>query len=280
MKKLIVMLLAAAGIIFLQGCDNLPGNNEENNSSTGRLVIKVTDDPFNINLVESATVTISKIEIRESGEGEDSTFILVNNNPVTMNLLDLRNGVMEELADLELPRGKYDLICLYVTKAELTITGQPEPFKVKVPGGSQTGIKIFIRPLLEVEGGLTSELLLDFDLSSSFVMLGNAENKHGITGFNFKPTIRAVNLSSAGRVEGTVTDTASMGLNNVKVWLTKDSLVATTYTDSTGAYSLVGILAGTYSIHAYKDNYGSADISELKVVSNNKTIQNFVLVPE
>ena len=43
---------------------------------------------------------------------------------------------------------------------------------MKVPSGEQTGIKVFIDPGIHVEGGISAELLLDFDLSKSFVMRG------------------------------------------------------------------------------------------------------------
>ena len=67
-----------------------------------------------------------------------------------------------------------------------------------------------------VDGGLTSELLLDFDLSKSFVMRGNLDKPSGIIGFIFKPVIKAVNNTTAGRLEGLVTDTAKIKIKEIK----------------------------------------------------------------
>ncbi|NMC41941.1 MAG: DUF4382 domain-containing protein [Bacteroidales bacterium] len=201
MKKIFV--LAGAVALLVSACtktENVPG----------RLVVKVTDDPFNISYVESATVTITKIELKRAGHNfspGDNPFIVLSEDTITFDLINLRNGITEKLLDMEIPAGTYDQLRLYVDNAGLKIREHHSPFHCKVPGGPRTGIKIFIRPALMVEGGLTSELLLDFDLSRSFVMLGNLNHHMGVNGFIFKPVIRAVNNSSAGRVEGFVSDT-------------------------------------------------------------------------
>ena len=170
-------------------------------------MVKVTDDPFNINFVESATVTINKIEIGNAGPNDTSAFIVLSKDTVTFDLMQLRNGITQELINLDIPQGNYDMIRLYVTQASLKIKDQPVEYKVKVPSGSQTGIKILIAPSLTIEGGLTSELILDFDLARSFVMRGNMSHSAGVNGFIFKPVIKAINNSTAGRIEGVVTDT-------------------------------------------------------------------------
>ena len=56
MKKILFPVLVA--IILFSACTRT-------DDGPGKLVIKVTDDPFNISFVESATVKISKVEIRK-----------------------------------------------------------------------------------------------------------------------------------------------------------------------------------------------------------------------
>ena len=273
MKKAISTFVAGAFIILMSACT------KTETSDTGRLVVKVTDDPFNISYVESATVTITKIEIRKICDciPDGSPFIVISEDPVIIDLIDLRNGVVEELADLEIPAGEYDLVRLYVDEASLKLFDIASPFKVKVPGGQQTGIKVFMSPVLRVEGGLTSELLLDFDLSRSFVMRGNLHHSAGVNGFIFKPCIRATNLSTAGRIEGMVTDTVNVKIENAKVWVEQDTVVATAFTDASGYYAFIGIPAGTYSILATKENYDTVEYAGIKVIEGNRTIQNFAL---
>ena len=272
MKKLFFAIIAAVLIIFNSGC------NKTNDNGPGRLVINVTDSPFPINFVEYATVTISKVEIRkaEDCDCDENPFLVVLEDTITFNLLELRNGIVEKLLDIEVPQGKYDLIRLYVDQASLKIRDR-DRFNVKVPSGHQTGIKMFIKPGLTVEGGLTSELLLDFDLSRSFVMRGNLNHTAGINGFIFKPVIRAINCSTAGRIEGMVTDAAKVKIKNASVWVKQDTVVATTIGDTLGHYAIIGLPAGTYSVFAAKENYDTVGFNGVKVVEGNRTVQNFIL---
>jgi hypothetical protein len=272
MKKLLFTILAA--VIIFSGCNK---TETTTGGGPGRLSVKITDDPFNINFVESATVTITKVEIRKAGENDENPFIVLSENPVTIDLFQLRNGITEELVNLELPQGSYDLIRLYVEEASLRIKDQPNAYNLKVPGGKQTGIKVFITPVLIVEGGLTTELLLDFDLSRSFVMRGNMQHAAGVNGFIFKPCIRATNNSTAGRIEGFVKDTSLVKIINAKVWVQKDTVITSAFTDTSGHYVFIGVPAGTYSMFATQENYDTVGFTGIKVYQANKTIQDFIL---
>jgi hypothetical protein len=270
MKNLISTLIAAA--LILTGCSKVQDNN-----SLGKLVVKVTDDPFRIDYITSATVKITKIEARKTGVQDGNPFIVLSTDTLSFDLIKLRNGVTSELVNLDVPQGNYDLIRLYVDEAGLKIKDQSAEYKVKVPSGQQTGIKVFIKPLLRVDGGLTSELLLDFDLSKSFVLRGNLNHSAGINGFIFKPVIRAVNNTTAGRLEGMVTDTAKVKIKEASVWVKQDTIVANAIADTLGHYAIIGIPAGTYSVFAAKTNYDTVKVDGVKIVEGNRTMLNFVL---
>jgi uncharacterized repeat protein (TIGR02059 family) len=271
MKKLIFAIIAVTAI--LAGCNK--SDLATTKGGPGRLSVKITDDPFNINSVESATVTITKIEIRKAGANDGDPFIELLIDPVTIDLFQLRNGITEELVDLEVPQGDYDLVRLYVDDANLKIKEIAEPFRMKVPSGEQTGIKVFIEPGIHVEGGISAELLLDFDLSKSFVMRG----KMAHNGFIFKPCIRASNNSTAGRIEGYVKDAANVTIEEAKVFAIHGTDTVTTLTAADGFYALVGLPADTYSMFATKNNFDTANIESIVVIPGNRVVNNFVLVP-
>lgn len=273
MKKIIFTILSVALIGFITSC-----NKSSEESGTGQLAIKVTDAPFPIDMVESASVTITKVEIRKAGDGisDSNPFIVLLEDTLTFNLIELRNGVVDELLKMEIPEGKYNLLRLYVEEATLKIK-DGDTYKVKVPSGQQTGIKIFVKPDFSVTGGLTTELLLDFDLSRSFQMIGSFNNPRGINGFHFKPVIRAVNNSTAGRIIGTVADTSLVKLANAQVWVMQDTVIAETFTDSLGHYGLIGLPAGEYSLFATKENYDTVSYTGVKVVTGNMTLKDFML---
>jgi hypothetical protein len=272
MKKLFFTLFTATLVLIFTGCSKTTDN------GNGRLVVKITDAPFPVDIIKSAEVTITKIEIRKAGDGicDSISFLALWEGSTTFNLLNLRNGVVEDLLDLEIPAGEYNLIRLYVDEASLKVK-DGDNFSLKVPSGQQTGIKVFIRPGLVVTGGLTSELLLDFDLSRSFVMRGNMDSPAGIKGFIFKPVIRAVNNSTAGRLEGKVTDKTNAKIKEASIIVKQDTVVASAIADTMGYYAIIGLPSGTYSVLAAKANFDTVKVDGVKIVEGNRTILNFIL---
>ena len=271
MKKKTAVLLAAALMLIAGGCNETRTGND-----MGRVVLKVTDAPFDIGNIESALVTITKIELRKAGDGisDGNPFILLSEDTITLDLIDLRNGVTETLLDMEIPTGTYDLVRLYVDEAGLKLKDSEEIHRVKVPSGSQTGIKIFLRPALEVSEGNLEEVLLDIDLSRSFIIRGNPMHNNG---FIFKPVIRAANMAKAGCIRGMVTDTAGVKIKEAAVWVEKDTVLATAFTDTLGYYAIIGVPAGEWSVSATKDGYDTVRYDGVVVIAGNKTLQNFEL---
>ena len=165
--RLLIALFVGILIIGFTGCQK---DDNFNSKTSGRLIINVTDDPFPIDFIEEASVVITRVEVRKVGEDEGYPFLTLFEDTIEFNLLDLRNGVMAELLDMEVPAGEYDLVRLYVDHATIAIK-EGETYEMKVPSGAQTGIKIFIDPALRVKGGLTAELLLDFNLEKGDLRL-------------------------------------------------------------------------------------------------------------
>ena len=108
-------------------------------------------------------------------------------------------------------------------------------------------------------------------------MKGNMDSPAGIKGFIFKPVIRAVNNSTAGRLEGSVTDTAKVKIIAASIWVKQDTIVASAIADTLGHYTIIGLPAGTYSVLAAKENYDTVKVDGVKIVEGNRTIMNFIL---
>ena len=258
----------------------------------GRLSIKLTDAPFPHDLVAEANVTIFKIDARYKGDVEiddsdtedngssvesdddDSSFVVLMENEVSVNLLDLTNGITENLLDADVPVGSYDLVRVYVTGVNVVLTNGTT-YDLKVPSGSQSGIKIFIAPELVVSGGLSADLLLDFDVSRSFVAKGGTKDLASITGFNFKPVIKASNLSTAGTLAGIITEISeevSVGIEGVQVSVFDgDTQITSTFTDADGRYMIMGLEAGSYTVEIEKEGYGLQTFSDIEINAANKT---------
>jgi hypothetical protein len=276
--KLILGILSVLGILFATACQDMDNTNDQQ----GNLVIKLTDAPFPIDMIEAATVNITKVEIRKRSEGneEEYPFITVLGESMEFNLLDLRNGITADLVDTVIEAGNYDLIRVYVDQAGIVVIGE-EPYNLKVPSGPQTGIKIFVEPSLRVVGGLTTEVLLDFNVEKSFILKGNMDSPAGIKGFNFKPVIRAVNNTTAGTVDGMVmnSDTAlEFAYVLMEQVVEQDTFeITSASTDEAGYYAMPGIPAGFYNMSATLAGFDTVTFEGVEVVEGNLTVQNFVL---
>lgn len=276
MKKAIAFILTLAMYVFvLQSCSNDSVTAPESGVNVGILQLKITDTPFPFDQVEEANVTINKLEVRSKSESDDDAFEVVFEDEIELNLLNLRNGVTEDLPDALLGVGSYDLVRIYISEASVLMK-DGKLYELKVPSGAQTGIKLFVNPEIQVQGGLTAELLLDFDLSESFVVQGNIESPNG---FLFKPVIRAVNNSLAGIINGTITD-GNDPLEGVLVTVTLEGKSATAITDSDGYYQILGLREGNYAVTAKLEGYINGEAGKLlEVVPNEVSEQNFILVP-
>lgn len=281
--KLILMLGLIVG--FAVSCTN-DEDLSKNPDGKGTVSFLVTDAPFPTDLVAEANVTIDKIEIRKAdeSEGEDSegsTFVIVSEETMEFNLLDLRNGVTAELTNVELDAGSYDQIRLHVVDASVVLSDEASTtFDLKIPSGSSSGLKIKIKDGLIVQDGGFSTVLLDFDVSQSFVVQGNPLTNAGIKGFIFKPVIRAVVEEATGSIEGHITVGDSLAIGNATVeFYEMDSLITSALTDSTGFYAAIGLSLGVYDLKVLADGYGEEEEEDVAVTSTNAVVVDFDLIP-
>lgn len=256
----------ALSALFVWSCSH----HDEMQDGNGKIKVSVTDAPFSINLIEEAKITISKIEVRHKDSVGGNSFEVVYEGAAELNIADLKNGIVEELSDAEVPAGSYDLVRIYVDNASVKLVNGLS-YDLKVPSGAQSGLKVFVTPEINVQGGLTTELLLDFELSKSFVAKGNPKYLDDVKGFNFKPVIRAINNSFAGRVEGFVNSDSEMALAGANVWLEADTVVSATFSDSTGFFALTGIPEGSYKLISAKEGFDTLVVDDVNVVAANKS---------
>lgn len=278
------MILLAAALFGLSSCQE---ESESMEAGKGKLVVTLTDAPFPVDLVDQALVTIDKIEIHqavgsleEDEEMESSSFIVLSEETMQFNLLDLRNGITAEMLAMHIDTGSYDMIRLHVVEGEI-ILKDGTSYTMKVPGGSSSGLKIKITPALTIEGNETSELLMDFDVSKSFVVQGNVKAKNGIKGFTFKPVIRAVWKEVSASIEGKVVDAEGAPLKEAFVQVMKaDTVFTSALTNEAGEYAMIGIPEGTYQLLCEKEGFVSETFDSLEVEKGIQTVVNFEMLAE
>lgn len=292
LSGLIACVLPSLGVT---GCDG------KGLGGTGELKVLITDKPFPVDLIEEAIITITRVEVRRAGvdedavdDGEDaddheaddeaddaeqddeSPWITIQEGDREFDLLDLRNGKTDLLADAEIPAGTYDQMRLIVTQGTIVI-GEGDSrreFVLKVPSGPQTGIKLHFE--FEVAADEPTTLLLDVDLSRAFQPIpgGDIDDLDGIRSFTFSPSIamRLINIIEAGSITGTVTGTAGAPVPDATVTASMDGQeVTSTVADANGAYTLLGLPPGTYTVTVFATGYSEAQMTDVVVTAGNTT---------
>ena len=288
MKIKLLSSVIILALLFFSGCSE----DLSTEGNMGRLTVQLTDAPFPYDLISEANVTIFKVDARYKGDSmegdennkeEGNSFVVLMEEERDFNLLNLTNGITETLVDIDVPAGSYDLIRIYVKGVNVVLKDESK-YDLKVPSGEQTGIKVFIKPSIVVSGELSADLLLDFDVGRSFIPKGNIKSISGINGFNFKPVIKACNISFAGSVSGmvsTMIDGEIIGLEDATVSVFEtgslDPIMAPT--DENGNYTVMGLNAGSYDVMVELDGYETQIIEEVTIVAGNTIIQDFDLVP-
>lgn len=289
-KNLFIVFFAS--LFFFISCSD--GDDSQN--EMGKLTVQLTDAPFPHDLVAEANVTIFKVDARNKDgeiemegetdsnvdENDNSSFVTLMEEEIEVNLLELINGNTESLINTDVPVGTYDLIRVYVKGVSIVLT-DGTIYDLKVPSGEQTGIKVFIKPGLVVSGRLSADLLLDFDVSKSFIPKGNRNDFSEITGFNFKPVIKACNKSTSGTLAGliyTTQEETQVGLGAAQIEIySADTLNTTTSSEEvTGAYKVMGLTAGSYDVVVTLNGYEMNTVEDIQISAANTTTQDFEMI--
>ncbi|MCH7813775.1 MAG: DUF4382 domain-containing protein [Planctomycetes bacterium] len=223
-------------------------------------------------------------EADDSDDAEDSTpFVVLFEGERTFDLLELRNGRTDLLAEATIPAGNYKELRLIVTEGQITLT-DGSVFPLTVPSGEQTGIKLKLN--FEVAAEEETVLLLDIDLSRAFSAIpsGHIDDVETIRGFKFSPSIamRLIELAEAATISGTVTDPDGNPLADVSVTaFDGETEVTGTATDADGTYALSGLPAGTYRLQFTAPGFQEAELTD-RTVEAGQTIEgtDIALIPD
>lgn len=244
------MTLVIGSALFLASCGT--GSNPQ----MGSLQIRLHDAP--IDSADAVNVSIKQVEVNKDGTPDG--WSVISTPDQTYNLLDLANGAYEVLGDTTLEAGTYQQIRLILNDTGNNLVVGDQTYDLKVPSGSQTGIKLNVNA--EIRDGIQYVLLLDFDASRSVVHAGNAQ---GGNKYLLKPVIKATNQAVTGNIAGV----ASPAESKPVVYAIADSdTLATTVADTTdGSFMLVGLKEGTYtvSLDPRNDSYQTKDTTGVMV---------------
>lgn len=200
--------------------------------------------------VKSATISFDRLDLR----GSDEAFTSYALQPMEVDLMNLSPGVGLILSKIKIPLGSYDMIRLRAAGPGLITYQDGHTSAFEIPSGSESGLKIFFDAPLEITGNDLVVAIVRFDVSRSFVFMGNGD-------VNFKPVLRvavsatplpqpapspepAANSDSTGTSSGTGSDSTSGSTTDTTTSTgstdTSTSTGSTDTTSSTGTIDLSG----------------------------------------
>ena len=187
-----VMLLVMAAAFI--GCDSAGVTGGEAEAETGTLTVRLTDAPGDI---LEAHVTIERVAIvstddSASGDADEGGVAVLSDDPMTVDLLTLQDGVTAALGTVEIPEGAYSQIRLITARdADVyyeDVDGATQRAELKMPSADETGIKINLQEFQIDEASDEVKVTLDFNVEESFVQRGQ------IGSYLFKPVVRTESI--------------------------------------------------------------------------------------
>lgn len=230
------------------------------------ITILLTDAPADY--IGAAEVDIGRVELIPADESEGPIVLTEDGTDGFVNLLDFQGDATTPIAEADIEPGTFAQLRLIVEAARVELIegyefrdGSTEK-DLFVPSGAQTGIKLNLHNAeddgpLEIVPGETV-LVLDFDVSQSFVLRGNPETPAGVHGVNFTPAIRVTAMDVAASISGTLT-TEEEGLSVEGLTVVAEPVdegdvpgyqteTGTALTAEDGTYTIFFLVPGTYDV--------------------------------
>lgn len=244
--------------LIVTGCDD---SSTGSSPEMGTMDVMLHDAPANY---EQVNVTVDSVMVNNADT--DTGWVKISSPEQTYDLLELTNGETALLGSKQLPAGMYNQIRMILAADGHNLVIDGTQHDLKIPGGSQTGIKLNINA--EIEEDITYTLLLDFDASRSVVKRGN--NQAGAE-YLLKPVVSASSQAETGNIAGSVDPADAEPF--VYALSNSDTLSSTKADTSSGDFELIGLEEGNYriSVDPTNDMYQMADTTGIEVTVGETT---------
>ena len=261
--------LGAAAAATLVACG---GGGGGTSAPTGTLRMAMTDAPacgF-----DHVFITVDRVRVNTSSSAADEDAgwrEIVLPQPRRIDLLDLTNGVLEELGQTDLPPGNYTQMRLVLAPntAVDPLANAVQPTRgalqaLDTPSAQQSGLKL--KTKLQVQENQTTDVVLDFDACRSIVQRGNSGR------YNLKPVMSVLQRTESG-IEGFVA--TSMPLATTVAAQQGGLTVRATVPDSTGRFRIPFLPSGSYDVVVNADGRSTAVVTGVPVGSTgSRTVIN------
>jgi hypothetical protein len=240
--------LLLTSLALLAGCGG--DSDTTATASTGTLKLSITDAPACG--YDNVFITVKEIRVHQSEDAVDGDegwqTIPVIDAPRRIDLLELTNGVLEELGQTVLPAGKYTQMRLLLADNDdiplansIVLSDSKNEVPLKTPSGQQSGIKMNVD--IMVEPNTVADFVIDFDACKSVV-------KAGASGlYLLKPVVSVIPVITAAgqRIVGYL-DVATLGVDTLVSAQDGGVVVKSTVPAADGRFVLYPVVPGTYDV--------------------------------
>lgn len=255
-------VLPGLAIAALAACGGGGGSAAE----SGSLKIALTDAPACG--YDAVNVTIEKVRVHQSSSANDnaSGWSEITLNPARrVNLLNLTNGVLEELGQTPLPVGKYTQLRMILAENTTAVpfansvkpTGSAE-VELKTPSGQQSGVKANIN--IDIAANQLADFVVDFDACKSVVVAGSSGQ------YLLKPVVSVIPRFISG-VSGFVDPSIAVASTTVSVQQ-NGVVVKATAPDSAGRFVLQPVAPGNYTLVVTSSGRSTAVVTAVPVAAS------------
>jgi len=269
-KGIYTLLFTASLFLSLIGCGG-NSSDSQTGTQTGTLAVSLTDAPAGG--FDAVNVTVSKVRVHQSADAaeNDTGWSEITLNPARkINLLNLTNGVLDDLGQTSLPAGHCTQLRLVLSANTGTIiansvvlSGTTTELPLVTPSAVQSGIKLINE--FDVGAGQHVDLVLDFDALKSVVLRGNGT-------YALKPVIRIIPFALNGI--GGFVDPSLSGSNVSVTAQFNGAVVRSTAPNAlTGEFFLARLAPGTYDVVLVADGRTTAVIAGVPISSSTSTAQ-------
>lgn len=268
--------------LFVAGCGgggaaSSSGSSTSPGTQTGTLSVSLTDAPA-AGGFDAVNVTISKVRVHINAAAEENSAgwsEIILDPARKINLLDLQNGVLEDLGETPLAAGHYTQLRLVLVANSgghlansVVLSGTTNEIALVTPGSVQSGIKLIHG--FDVAADQLVELTLDFDASKSIVKRGNGT-------YALKPVVSVIPMVVSGGIVGFVSPTLAAGKNPVVTAQLNGEIVKSTVPDpTTGEFRLFPIVQSStavrYTVVVTAADRATIVISDVPVIAQQDTI--------